>query len=142
MTEHSKQILSRVGIYTGYYAGMKKYAYPFPVAISAQVPAWFKGPSLRSLAPDWRLLSDWKARYQFMGDEGEGIYRARYQNVLEGAGLDELARLLEESGKDAVTLMCYERPGDFCHRRLVAWHLFHEAGTQCIDEYLVPKEAK
>ena len=37
------------------------------------------------------------------------------------------------AGTEDIALVCYEKPGDFCHRHLVADWL-NEAGYQC-EEY-------
>lgn len=93
-------------IATSYFAS-KLWRDKKAVAISQGIPKWFKGRSYKALAPSWNLVR--------VKDEDE--YTRRYRQE----ALDRLSpqKVLDDLGKDAV-LLCWEKPGDFCHRRLVA----------------------
>ena len=86
-----------------------------PIAISLYPPKWFKGDRLEFLAPSSRLLSDWK---QGMTEQ-EYIDRFRNELMLIRRWptvkhwLDGLNPAIDQ------TLLCYEKPGEFCHRNLV-----------------------
>jgi uncharacterized protein (DUF488 family) len=47
----------------------------------------------------------------------EATYRAAYQEILDR--LDPRKVFYDDLGEDAI-LLCWEKPGEFCHRRLVA----------------------
>ena len=89
-----------------------------PNAVSiARYPPWrgpsaFKGRRYQALAPSKALLSAWKA--------GE-ISQAKYIEWFYQETLSPLnpAQVFKELGADAI-LLCYEPPGEFCHRRIVA----------------------
>ncbi len=82
-----------------------------PVSIARYAPRWYKGRRYLALAPTRQML-------KMGGDE----YRVAYQEILDR--LDP-RKVYEDLGPDAV-LLCWERPGEFCHRRLVAeWLEIH-----------------
>jgi len=56
---------------------------------------------------------------------GEEEYRQKYQAIL--ARLDP-RKVYEDLGQEAV-LLCWEQPGEFCHRRLVAAWLEEALGV-------------
>jgi uncharacterized protein YeaO (DUF488 family) len=85
---------------------------PKAVAISRSQPRGWAGRVFEALAPSWRLVQMAKSGAI---DEDEYIRRYR-EEVL--SKLDP-ARVYADLGDDAV-LLCWERPGAFCHRRLVA----------------------
>lgn len=90
---------------------------PNAVAISLGVPKWFKGRVYKALAPtgDMIHLTD-EAKYT----------RLYYERVLNRLDAKKVAADL---GPDAI-LLCWEKPGDFCHRRLVAEWLYVNAGIK------------
>ena len=45
----------------------------------------------------------------------------------------ELYKLAEKSQDEDIVLICYEKPGDFCHRHLVANWLRHQGYP--VEEY-------
>jgi uncharacterized protein (DUF488 family) len=93
---------------------------PNAVAISQGIPKWYTGRRYLALAPSWALVKV----------EDEALYRRLYhEQVL--SKLDPLA-VFDELGPDAV-LLCWEAPGKFCHRRVVAeW--FEEALGVTVNE--------
>ena len=86
--------------------------HPKAVAISRSQPRSWTGRVFEPLAPSWRLVQEAKSGAI---DEYEYIRRYR-EEVL--SKLDS-ARVYADLGEDAV-LLCWERSGAFCHRRLVA----------------------
>jgi len=64
-----------------------------------------------------------------------GEYRAAYQEILDR--LDP-RKVYQELGEDAI-LLCWEKPGEFCHRRLVAEWLERELGVE-VPEYAEPEK--
>jgi len=94
---------------------------PNAIAISRGVPRGFKGRRCLPLAPaTWALVKE----------TDEAVFREKFMLQLER--LDAKA-ILEEVGEDAI-LLCWEKPGEFCHRRLVAEWLERELGTSVPEQ--------
>lgn len=108
-------------IKTGYYGGMQNNAYKNPVTISITMPKTLKPklPGIPALSPSNGLLYDYKG-----GLISEKDYVIRYcteqkeqmENEQETREkiLQKLRTIAGDS--DEVTLMCFEKNGDFCHR--------------------------
>ena len=97
-------------IYTSYYGNLKKIRATVglhTVAISQGVPRWYgKGERMeKRLAPSRAMLKG-------TGEE----YDIAYAALL--AALDP--RMLYEAIGDGGVMLCWEKPGDKCHRRWVA----------------------
>jgi hypothetical protein len=85
---------------------------PRAVAISRTRPKGWTGRVYEPLAPPWRLVQAAKS-----GEIDEAEYtRSFREEVL--SKLDP-GQVFADLGEDAV-LLCWERAGAFCHRRLVA----------------------
>jgi uncharacterized protein (DUF488 family) len=67
-------------------------------------------------------------------------YASLYFELLESRKLDP-HKIVEELGEDAV-LLCYEKPGDFCHRRLVAAWIKEGTGIDVPEKFLYDSENK
>ena len=117
-------------IYTGYYAKVKKYEENglTPIAVSGKVPDFFKGTVWKWLAPKWQSFSEW--------NNGE-ISDFQYAEMYEKEVLDKLDkeafRELLIATKNPV-LICYEKPGDFCHRHIIADWIERNFGF-IVEEY-------
>ena len=106
-------------IYTSYFAIAKRFPTECLVSISLKSPSYFKR-TCKALAPTWDILSDYKR-----GLIGEEEYERRYKReVLSQYDPKRVAEIL-----DGKILLCYESPGKFCHRHIVAEWL-KEAGCQ------------
>lgn len=90
------------------------------VAICLNAPWWWKGRMYPPLAPSASILRE----YQLTGF-GKELYTRRFNEEIL-AKLDA-KKVFDELGDDAV-LLCYESPGEFCHRRLVAEWFEKELG--------------
>ena len=99
------------------YFGSKLWHGKNAVAISRGVPQWYRGRAYKALAPPWDLLR--------IEDEEE--YTRRYKREVLSR-LDP-QKVLEDLGDDAI-LLCWEKPGEFCHRRLVAEWLEEALGIE------------
>lgn len=101
---------------TSYYANIRRLhqaGYYNLVSISTGVPDWAL-PNVRvykDLAPGWDLVNAYK-KNSLPWDRYVFIFKQRL------ARLDP-EKVVEDLGEDAV-LLCYEAPGDNCHRHLVA----------------------
>ena len=90
---------------------------PRAVAISRSRPKGWNGRVYEKLAPSWALIR--------LAKLSEAEYTRRYnEEVLSKLDTEEV---YGELGKDAI-LLCWEMPGTFCHRRLVAGWLEEELG--------------
>ncbi|MEI6752375.1 MAG: hypothetical protein WCK78_04335 [Paludibacter sp.] len=102
-------------IYTSYFAkaGALKKLDIVPIGIALSPPKFFNGPTIGFLAPKRYMLSDKLSSEQ---------YTELYKKDILGSFDIKLFRSVIKNfsnGKD-VALLCYEKPGDFCHRRLFA----------------------
>lgn len=84
------------------------------VAISRGVPKWFKGVVYRPLAPSWELVK--------ISDS------VKYTNEYHRQVLARLNPRKVVADLEGAIMLCYEKPGDFCHRRLVADWIEKETG--------------
>jgi hypothetical protein len=121
-----------VKIYTGYWANVLKY--PNPVAVSRGILPGFTGPVAEYLMPPADLLR-WYSQHK-----GEMTAKKHYTDEYTKQVLNEAPEIiygrLEELGLDPITLICYERPGEFCHRRLIGEYL-KSGGFDYMGEYRV-----
>ena len=97
---------------TSYFANRNAVADSNAVAICRGVPRWFKGRVYDPLRPSWKLVEEAKSG-AIPHDEYEQRYRAEILARLDPAVVRR------ELGDDAI-LLCWERPGEPCHRRIVA----------------------
>ncbi len=96
-------------MYTSNYR--KHGAHPDAVSIAGRAPDWFGGKQFKKLAPKYWFFKKYKE------DGDEEFYIAQYyEEVLNKLDPKEVYK---ELGEEAV-LLCWEPPGKFCHRRLVA----------------------
>lgn len=112
----------------GYFGGIRNNGYSGMVSISRTQPRGMRTslPSVSELAPSWDILNDYKK-----GKIGEKEYIDRFTKEMEeriskeglsedAARLEVLEKLAKYAGDDnTVTLMCWEKPDEFCHRHAV-----------------------
>jgi uncharacterized protein (DUF488 family) len=109
-------------IFTGNFANVKKYEarglYPVSIALSAR---YFSGDKFPQLAP----------AYSFMKEE-EKEYTKQYKSVVLSRITPQFVFniLLQKGGGRDVVLLCHEKQGEFCHRRLVAQWLEENLSIQ------------
>lgn len=108
---------------TSYYANLQNIKYP--ISIAGKAPDSYHGPEYKVLAPKWSFFSQWK-----YGDhKGDNDYYIENFNKLVLGTLDpqkvlkDLQSFYPNVPLNEITLICYEKPGDFCHRHLVAYWL-------------------
>ena len=73
--------------------------------------------------------------WEYKQNPDEERYIKRYEReVLSKLNIDELNQIfntiLQESGKEHIALICYEKSSDFCHRHILARWL-NERGIEC-----------
>ena len=83
------------------------------VSVSRKPPKWFTEVNIyKPLCPSWDLVMSYKS-----GEISKEEYTRRY--YIENLNYLDPARTYQELGENAI-LLCYEKSGEFCHRRLVA----------------------
>lgn len=93
----------------------------YPVSIAGKCPDWYHGAEYKKLAPKWSFFSKWKNG----SHKGDNDYYIKnfYELVLDKLDPEQVIKELEGFtgvSSDKIILLCYEKPGDFCHRHLVA----------------------
>lgn len=123
-------------MYTGYFAKLKDYERLglIPIAICGGIPNWYKGLWYKKLAPKWSFFNEWKNDTEHKGDNDyyiqhfndEVLNHLTYDQVL-----GDISKLCGDFDINKVVLLCYEKPGDFCHRHLVAEWLNKSGLVEC-----------
>ena len=114
-------------MFTSYFAKVQQIE--FPLSIARINPEWYDKPSYPKLAPSKELLFDFK----YGSHKGDTeFYTAEFMKYLETLDfkevMQELSGIYGPDALDRLTLLCYEKPSDFCHRHLVAnWLRQHGA---------------
>lgn len=118
-------------IYTSYFGKWRGWTSNMhPVAICAKPPKDWSNACYKKLAPPYNLLMEWKSDPR--NDDYFGVKRKQYEDAVLN-NLDakrvvgDLQRMIPgcvdpiwENDKHHIVLLCYEGPGDFCHRHFVA----------------------
>lgn len=123
-------------IYTSYYARLKTLRENgvVPVAISRGIPHWFgkDGVRFQMLAPTRQIMN-----------LPESEYIPKFNELLSNLDPKQTIDLIKaQVGDKDCALLCYEKPGDFCHRHLVADWLNSNLGMN-VKEWVAPvKEQK
>lgn len=121
-------------IYTSYFANVKNLAKEgiVPIGIALYKPRFYSGLNCTVVSPTKDMLHG-------MSDEE---YTKRYYAILEKADLRSFLEYIKTmgGGKD-VALCCYEKPGDFCHRHLLAEYITRKTGIE-VTEFEKKKEEK
>jgi hypothetical protein len=95
--------------------------HPLAVSIAGRTPVDFTGRVYKQLAPKFWFFK----KYKLDGDTV--FYTAQYR--AEVLDMLDPKEVLRDLGEDAI-LLCYEKPGEFCHRHLVAKWLEDELGIE------------
>lgn len=112
-------------IYTSYFANIKNLPENLRlVSIARSTPKYVNCEKCSELFPDWEIINLVKSN---PCKESEEKYTEVYKKQLEKLDAEEIANKLQNS-----ILLCYEKPGDFCHRHLVAKWL-RKSGISCIE---------
>lgn len=106
-----------VDVYTSYFANLKNLPDNLcPISICGKAPDWYNGIQYKILAPKYWFF----IKYKEDGNE-EFYIDAFNKEVLGVLKAHEVLEKLNELAYDKIPcLICYEKPGDFCHRHLVA----------------------
>jgi uncharacterized protein YeaO (DUF488 family) len=124
-------------LYTGYYGGLNDLDRDkfILVQISNSCPI---EPDVRfeKVIPDWALTVVPYKEGKITKEE----YRERYITQLDKYKENIFAVIanMVKNGKDIIFL-CYEKPGDFCHRHIFADYLNTAFGKKVVEEYDIEK---
>ncbi|WP_414545724.1 hypothetical protein [Nostoc sp. CCY0012] len=111
-------------IHTSYYKGAIKGE---AVSISLYPPPAWNGKHLPLFAPTPELLSWWKSSAKDTAAQQE--YKRQFRDILDSR--QQLIQVWVDKHKDNpqdMTLCCFEKTGDFCHR--------HQVGEEVVQKYL------
>lgn len=107
-----------MNIYTSNFASAKRFdpARYCLVSISRFSPQGWDGLAAPAFAPSASLLQSYK-----QGECSEAAYRMRYCLMLDSINVRNVFAFIARyaKGRDIV-LLCYEKAGAFCHRRILA----------------------
>ena len=121
-------------IYTSYFGNLKALhkSGVIPVSIALWKPKWYQGLSLKEVAPKSYMLND-----SLTEDEYVSMY---YRNVLYPLNASSIVEKLRAMTKDQdCALLCYEKPGNFCHRNLLAKWLHDNANIEVVEFESAPE---
>lgn len=122
-------------IYTSYFAKLKKLPDNIiPISICGKAPDWYTGLQYKKLAPKYDFFMKWKENHDndyYIKCFKEQVLDklTQYQVMLElqqkmsysvQMHLAGVGKFIWDSNVYSIALICYEKPGDFCHRHLVA----------------------
>jgi len=102
-----------IQLFTSYYAGPKK---GLQVSVSRREPkGYIISHSLKELAPHGWMLAPHVKQFEY-----EKEYVKILAKTTPEAVLTKVADWCNFTGQKEVTFLCWEKPGDFCHRHLIA----------------------
>ena len=119
-------------IYTSNYA--RNGNNPNAIAISSIVPEWYEGKRFSHLAPLRDMVGKVKKNVE---NYDQRRYKRDYLDLLKARKIDP--KWLVDTLPDGAILLCYESPGDFCHRRILAEWIEHHTGVK-VPEWKNEKE--
>jgi uncharacterized protein YeaO (DUF488 family) len=126
-------------IYTSYFALIPKLPPDMlKVSVSLGTPQWAKVDGhLSYLNPTAPLLREAKSRTISLEAAREKYCHEILGRLSPIKVYEDLLKLKNDSGKNNLALLCYEKPGEVCHRRFIAQWL--ENGVLIrIPEYIPP----
>ncbi len=113
-------------IYTSYFAVTKSLikANIKPIGISLYPPQWY----LMSGQTNMQILAPTR---EILALKSNSMYTQQFNIMLDSLDADNIFRAIGDLAKDRdCALLCFERPGEFCHRRLVAKWLESHLGIE------------
>lgn len=112
-------------IYTSYFAkaAILRKAGIVPIGVALWPPCFFRGISMKQVAPRRYMLDD-----RLTDEEYIRMYR---NDVLRLVDARSFIQDLERASRGMdVALCCFEKPGDFCHRHILAKWLNEQTGIE------------
>lgn len=126
-------------MYTSYFSNVRNVAKDHVcVGICVCPPDWWDSPNLPELSPPGDLLARHKA-----GKVSHAEFELEYhQRVLSKLDAKEVHERITNQFGDKVVLVCFEAPGDFCHRRILAYWMGESAGIHVPEYGVIPRPSK
>ena len=115
-------------LYTSYFANVKKLleaGYKNLVCVAGYAPKFYFDTPKARFMPELAPRRDWFWEWKNGHLPNEWYIEKYNETVL--AKLDP-NKVVEELGDNAV-MLCYEKPGDFCHRHLIAEWITQNTGV-------------
>ena len=105
-------------IYTTYFANVRNLPEDIvPISISGKAPSWWTGLEYKKLAPKYSFFSVWKET-----QDNDYYIKHFYEEVMAkltpAKVVNDIAMMVPQ--ETSIAFVCYEAPGKFCHRHLVA----------------------
>ena len=110
-------------IYTSYFAFIPKLPSDMlKISVSLYTPQWAKADGCFScLNPTEQLLREAKSGTISPAKAMKKISQRDSRKIIRRPSLrEELIEMLNRSNKQRLALLCYEKPGEICHRRFIA----------------------
>lgn len=120
-------------VYTSYFGGISRLPENVrPIAICGSLPKGYKGAWYKRLAPSWSIWKQWKDSKEADRDK---VYTARFQKEVLSRldAADVVSDLDRMANHEVPCLVCYEKPGAFCHRHLVSNWLNDSGLVRCVE---------
>ena len=118
-------------IYTSYFANLRNLPDNVcPISICGKAPDWYKGIQYKALAPKYWFFKKYK-------EDGDAeFYTLAFQkDVCDALNVSTTLLDLQKLAGDKIPcLICYEKPGDFCHRHIVAEWIKNNSNIK-VEEY-------
>lgn len=126
-----------MGIYTSYFGNRRKLenADVKMICVAIGKPRFLIGvPQLLNVCP---------TRYMISGACSHDEYLRLYDRILAGQDANMVIEQIKilSGGKD-VALCCYEKPGDFCHRHILAEWITKNTGIKVTEFGVHGKDEK
>ena len=122
-----------MAIYTSNFA--RKGGDENAIAISRGTPKWYNGIHWPELAPTWDMVKAYNDK-----QISPARYTKLYLSQLRSLGVEDWGALLQQL-PDPTYFLCFETPGQFCHRRVFAQWVEEQCGW-VIPEWLNKKEVE
>lgn len=122
-------------IFTSYFGNSRKLkeAGVNMICIAIGKPRFIAGiPQMLNVCP---------TRYMVSGPCSREEYLKLYDRILASQDANQVVKQIEmlSGGKD-VALCCYEKPGDFCHRHILAKWITENTGIEITEFGVVEKK--
>ena len=122
-------------IFTSYFGNSRKLkeAGVNMICVAIGKPRFIAGiPQMLNVCP---------TRYRVSGPCSREEYLKLYDRILASQDANQVVKQIEmlSGGKD-VALCCYEKPGDFCHRHILAKWITENTGIEITEFGVVEKK--
>lgn len=121
-------------IYTSYFGNIKRLneSGVFAICVAIGRPKFLSLPQMLNVAP---------TRYMVSGPCSREEYLRLYDQILAKQDAHQVVSQIESlSGGRDVALCCYEKPGDFCHRHILAKWITDNTGIEVKEFGIVEKK--